>query len=111
MLKIYLTTIVLFYLSYILFVVRCFVNKNEKITVSKNNEKLFVFLRLLVLSLIPIINIFFTIYLIKVSILNSNENFIKMLNEYTVWKRVEMRVINNIWSINNNVIYKYNYGL
>ncbi|MBO0559010.1 hypothetical protein EXQ37_04015 [Clostridium botulinum] len=84
MLKIYLTTIVLFYLSYILFVVRCFVNKNEKITVSKNNEKLFVFLRLLVLSLIPIINIFFTIYLIKVSILNSNENFIKMLNEYTV---------------------------
>ncbi|CAL83263.1 hypothetical protein FDF29_12020 [Clostridium botulinum] len=80
MLKTYLITIVLFYLSFALMFTRYFVNK-DKIVSHQNKDKWFTYIRLLILSLMPVINILATIFFIKFAVFDSNENFIKMLNE------------------------------
>lgn len=80
MLKIYLITIVLFYLSFALLFARYFVNKDE-ITSCKDEDKWFIYIRLFILSLIPIINLLVTILFIKVSIFHSNKEFINIVNK------------------------------
>ncbi|MBN3409950.1 hypothetical protein CJF15_12635 [Clostridium botulinum] len=80
MLKIYLITIVLFYLSFVLLFARYFVNK-DNIASCQNKDKWFTYIRLLILSLMPAINILAIILFIKIAIFDSNEEFIKMLNE------------------------------
>ncbi|MGJ0908862.1 hypothetical protein [Clostridium botulinum] len=87
MLKIYLITIVLFYLSFALLFVRYLVNKDkitsckDKITSCKDEDKWFIYIRLFILSLIPIINLLVTILFIKVSIFYTNEKFMSMANK------------------------------
>ncbi|NFP92405.1 hypothetical protein [Clostridium sporogenes] len=80
MLKTYLITIILFYLSFALLFVRCFVNK-DKIKSCKDEDKWSTYIRLFILSLIPIINLLVTILFIKVSIFYSNEKFMSMASK------------------------------
>jgi len=79
MLKFYLVTIGLFYLSFALLVMRYFINKS-KITLGKNQERWFTIIRLLVFGAIPIMNIFATMVYIYYSTLADTEKFIKMMN-------------------------------
>lgn len=80
MLKTYLITIVLFYLSFALLFARYFVNKDEIIS-CQNKDKWFTYIRLLILSLMPGINILATILFIKIAIFDSNEKFMSMASK------------------------------
>lgn len=80
MLNLYLISIKLSCLSLILLLIRLFVNKNN-LKIKDNKNKFILFISLLVISIIPIINIIFTISSVYISILMNNENFIKLMNE------------------------------
>ncbi|CAG9703794.1 MULTISPECIES: hypothetical protein [Clostridium] len=80
MLKVYSITIILFYLSFILCLLRWSVNK-ENINSKSNNEKWFVFMRLLVIGCMPIINVVFTLIYIYISIFVESEKFIEFMNK------------------------------
>ena len=80
MLYLYLISIKLSCLSLILLLIRLFANKNN-IKIKDNKNKFILFISLLVISILPIINIFFTISSVYISILMKNKNFIKFMNE------------------------------
>lgn len=80
MLKVYFITIITFYLSFLLTVSRILVNKN-KIKLEKNKEKYFVYVRLIVMGIIPVVNIVFTIMWLYFSIFMNHEKFIEFMNE------------------------------
>lgn len=80
MLSIYLISIKLSFLSLIFLLIRLFANKkNIKLKGTKNSFMLF--LSVLIVSFIPIVNVFFAISSAYISILMKHENFIKLMNE------------------------------
>lgn len=79
MLKIYLMTIILFYLSFALCMVRLIVNKGN-INLKSNTETWFTLIRLVAIGCIPIINIIFTLMYIYLSVLAEREKFIEFMN-------------------------------
>jgi hypothetical protein len=76
MLKFYLITIGLFYLSFVLMYMRCHENKMK----CKLGDK-YSCIRFIILSLIPIVNILMGIIWVYYSTLASNEKFIKVMSE------------------------------
>lgn len=80
MLYLYLISIKLSCLSFILLLIRLFANKNN-LKIKDNQNKAILFCSLLVVNIIPIINIIFAISSVYISILMKNENFIKLINE------------------------------
>lgn len=80
MLKVYSITIILFYLSLILCLLRWSANK-KNINSKSNNEKCFVFMRLLVIGFMPIINVVFTLIYIYISIFVESKKFIEFMNK------------------------------
>jgi hypothetical protein len=80
MLSLYLTSIKLSYLSLILFLIKLFINKNN-ISILGDKSKWNLLIRLIIISLIPIVNIFFAISGVYISLLMKKENFIKFMNE------------------------------
>ncbi len=80
MLKTYLITAILFYLSFTLCIMRYLVNK-EKIVLKHSTEKWFAFVRFLVIGFTPIINIVFSMLYIYISIFAESEKFIEFMSE------------------------------
>lgn len=80
MLKVYLTTIILFYLSFALIVMRWFYYK-DSIILKSNNEGKFTLIRLIVIGCMPIINLIFTFIYVYYSIFAESEKFIEFMNE------------------------------
>lgn len=80
MLKFYFICIGLFYLSMLLFIIRCSVNK-DKIIFKKNEEKDFIYVRFILMGILPAFNLVFVIAAIYVSILMQHQKFIKFMNE------------------------------
>ncbi len=80
MLYIYSISVRLSFLALILFLFRIFINKNN-LNLIGNKEKWKQLLTLLIVCMIPVINIFFTVSSIYISILMKNRNFIKLINQ------------------------------
>ncbi|NFO30959.1 hypothetical protein FDB41_11825 [Clostridium botulinum] len=80
MLKAYLITAILFYLSFTLCIMRYLVNK-EKIVLKHSTEKWFVFIRFLIMGFIPIFNIIFAMLYIYISVFAESEKFIEFMSE------------------------------
>ncbi|EKQ51498.1 MAG: hypothetical protein A370_04801 [Clostridium sp. Maddingley MBC34-26] len=80
MLYIYSISVRLSFLALILFLFRIFINKNN-LNLIGNKEKWKQLLTLLIVCMIPVINIFFTVSSIYISILMKNKNFIKLINQ------------------------------
>lgn len=80
MLYLYSISIMVSCISLILLLIRLFINKgNINLKSNKYNWKLFI--TLIIISIIPIINIFFIISSIYISIFMKKEKFINLLNE------------------------------
>lgn len=80
MLYLYVISIEVSCFSLILLLIRVFVNKsNLKMKNGKDNFSLL--LKLLLVSILPIINVFFAVSSMYISTLMKNEKFIKLINE------------------------------
>jgi len=80
MLYLYSISIELSCISLILLLIKIFINKNN-INFKSNTHNWKLFISLIIISILPIINIFFTISSVYISILMKNKNFIKFINE------------------------------
>lgn len=79
MFKVYLVTILLFFVFFLLYILRCFINRN-KIKLSGNNNSWFIFIRIFIIGLIPIVNVYFFMIFVYFSILADDEEFIRLIN-------------------------------
>lgn len=80
MFKVYLVTILLFFVFFLLYILRCFINRNN-IKLSGNNSSWFIFIRIFVIGLIPIVNVYFFMFFVYFSILADDEEFIRLINK------------------------------
>jgi membrane protease YdiL (CAAX protease family) len=80
-LKIYLITIGLFYLSFTLMITRYYANKGKFKLGDKDEKKWFIWIRFITLGFIPIVNILMSVIWIYYSILASSEKFIKVMSD------------------------------
>jgi hypothetical protein len=80
MFSLYLISIKLSCLSLIMLLIRLFANKNN-INIIGNKDRRGLFITILIISIVPIINIFFAISSIYISIFMKKENFIKFMSE------------------------------
>jgi len=79
-LKIYLITIGLFYLTYILKRVRCYANKEEIKPHNTSEKKWFVWIRFIIIGFTPILNVLMTMFMFWLYVLASKEQFLKIMN-------------------------------
>lgn len=80
MFYLYSISIGLSYISLILLLIRVFANKNNiNFKSNKYNWKLFI--SLIIISILPIINVFLMFSSVYISILMKKENFIEFMNE------------------------------
>lgn len=80
MFKVYLATILVFFVFFLLYILRCFINRN-KIKLSGNNNSWFIFIRIFIIGLIPIVNVYFFMIFVYFSILADDEEFIRLINK------------------------------
>lgn len=80
MLYLYTLSIKLSCLSLILLLIRLFANRSN-INIIGNKDKRGLFITILVISIIPVINIFFAISSVYISIFMKKEKFIRFMNE------------------------------
>lgn len=79
MFRAYLITILLFFVFFLLYLARCFINRN-RIEPSETKSNWFVLVRILVVGLMPILNIYFFMFYFYFSILADDEKFIRLIN-------------------------------
>lgn len=80
MFKMYLATILLYFVFFLLYILRCFINRN-KIKLSGNNNSWFIFIRIFIIGLMPIVNVYFFMIFVYFSILADDEEFIRLINK------------------------------
>lgn len=80
MFKMYLATILLYFVFFLLYILRCFINRN-KIKLSGNNNSWFIFIRIFIIGLMPIVNIYFFMIFVYFSILADDEEFIRLISK------------------------------
>jgi hypothetical protein len=81
MLSIYLISIGLFYLSLILFILRM-VATRKQLNIKKGNKSgYFLYLRTIIISVLPIINLIITIWGLYGALLMSDEKYIELMNK------------------------------
>lgn len=80
MLYLYTISIKLSFISLILLLIRLVVNR-DNINIIGNKEKRGLFVTILIISIVPVINIFLAISSIYISIFMKKEKFIKFINE------------------------------
>ncbi len=80
MINYYFLSIGLYCFSLMVFMLRVLANKKQ-INSKESKEKWFIYVRLIVASFIPVVNLIIVIWNIYMCILADNEKFIKYMNE------------------------------
>jgi hypothetical protein len=79
--KYYIFSILIYYISFVLFIIRIIATKDEINIKTTNKRKIFKLFRMVMASLLPIINIVISIAAIYVALLMSDNKYIEFMNE------------------------------
>ncbi len=80
MFNLYIISVGVYWFSLILFLIRLFATRKQ-INFKGNKEHWFIYIRLIVASIIPIVNLVIGIWSIYLSILMEDKKFIEYMNE------------------------------